>query len=221
MKKTVLLDFCGTVANFQTFDPFIEYVLFNERVLLYRFICNSCIRKICYLLTKIQKIFGKDNYLYKRLLVKSLKGIHIQNMQENAKKYYKERVKDNFIESTMELIEKLRKAGYRIILLSGGSKFYIKYFTRDYGIEDIITTELEVKNGRLTGKIERDCIGAEKVEMLKAYIGKNKLNVSFEIGISDSSSDVPMLNLCKRKIVLSKERHQNWVGVEMEEIIWK
>jgi len=220
MEKTVLLDFCGTVVNFQTFDPFIEYVLRNERPISYKLICNPCMRKICYVLTKIQRFMRKDYFLYKVILVRCLKGMHLQKIQQNARKYYNVQIQRNFIMPTVELIEKLRKAGYRIILLSGGSKWYIDYFAGSHGIKDVISTELEIKDGLLTGKIKKDCVGEEKIEMLKEYISKHKLNVSFEIGITDSSSDIPMLNLCKRKIVLSKERHQEWLGIEMEEIIW-
>lgn len=221
MEKTVLLDFCGTVVNFQTFDPFIEYLLRNERPIYYKFICNWCIKRLCYYFTKTWKVFGKNYLLYKILLVNGLKGMHVRNIQKNARKYYDEQIKGNFIRPTIKLIEKLRRDGYRIILLSGGSKLYIDYFAKRYGIEDVISTELETKDGLLTGKIAKDCMGEEKVKMLREYISKYKLEVSFEIGISDSSSDIPMLDLCKRKIILSKERHQGWVGTEMEEIVWE
>ena len=64
------------------------------------------------------------------------------------------------------------------------------------------------------------CMGEEKIRDLKYYMLENKIIGVFEVGLSDSDSDLPMLNLCKRKIVVSQAKHQDWVTEDMEEIVW-
>ena len=44
MDKYVLLDFCETVVDFQTFDAFLEYVLQSKRPWLYKLcMCKSLV----------------------------------------------------------------------------------------------------------------------------------------------------------------------------------
>ena len=43
MDELVLLDFCDTVVKFQTFDPFVLYVLKREKPESYKFVTSSLV----------------------------------------------------------------------------------------------------------------------------------------------------------------------------------
>ena len=79
----------------------------------------------------------------------------------------------------------------------------------------------QFKKDKCTGVLKTDCLGKSKVELIKQYFYINKINGTFDIAVSDSVSDLPLLDLCRQKIVISHNRPQKWVREDMEEIIWQ
>ncbi len=215
-EKIVLLDFCGTVADFQTFVPYIESVLEHagRTGSFYRFI------KIGAKITdRIFRLFNDRHYFYKDTLVKLTRGISLQDFNIVAKSYYTNKVKPHLIHETLNIIKEYRKNGYRIILLSAACMNYLAEFAEQYEIYDVLSTEVKFKNDKSLGRYKtKDCIRDEKVHRIVEYFGGRK---EFDVGISDSKSDIPMLNICKKQIIISKNNHQSWVKSDMEEIIYE
>lgn len=221
MTKLAVIDFCGTIANFQTLDPYLEFVLKSERKASYILLSNKAIKAVLSLTNRVIRKLGYHHYIKKALMAASLKGISEEALYEYGKKYYEERIKTNLIPETMELIGKLKAEGYMTLIVSGGSKYYIKYFADNFGIDDVISAEIETSDGKCTGRLLRECLGKEKVEMLKEYIVKKGINVSEKLCITDGESDIPILSECNKKIIISNNAHQKWVDESMEEIIWQ
>ncbi|MCI9534700.1 MAG: HAD-IB family phosphatase [Lachnospiraceae bacterium] len=221
MERIALVDFCETIVSFQTYDSFLKFVLINELPRHFKIIGNKKFIKMYEILEKISRKTGINWFSYKQLLTYQTKGMEYSLLERYGKDFYDKKLKSNFIIPTIELIKDLQKENYRIILVSGGSDLYIKQFADEFGIKDILTSQIEFKNGISTGRLISDCMGWNKVELVKEYVKHRKIQGIFETGISDSKSDLPVLNLCKRKIVISRNSHQYWVENEMEEIVWK
>lgn len=221
MERIALVDFCETIVSFQTYDAFLKFVLMNESPQYCKIIISKGFIRIYGILEKILKKVGINRFSYKKLLTYQTKGMNYNLLKRYGKDFYLKKLKSNFITPTIDLIKDLQKENYRIILVSGGSDLYIKQFADEFGINDVLTSQIEFKNGVSTGRLISDCMGWNKVQLVKEYIKKRKIQGIFEIGISDSKSDLPVLNLCKRKIVISRDSHQHWVENGMEEIVWK
>ena len=219
-EKIVLVDFCETIAKFQTLDPFLEYIIKKEHSQRYRWICNSVVINMCAVITRILQHMGITYYAYKHLLVKQLHGLSVSTIAGYGRKYYQEKIKDNLIVPIVELLQELQKEQYRIIILSGGAEFYIRCFADEIGIKDVLTAEFEFAGTVCTGRIKNECLSEDKVTLLKEYIEKRKIKGVFSIGVSDSRSDTPMLSLCERQIIVSHHKHQSWITNDMEEIVW-
>ncbi len=62
--------------------------------------------------------------------------------------------------------------GHRIVLVSASLELLVEPWARTVGIHDVLATRLEVRDGRLTGRLHgRNCFGEEKVERLRALLG--------------------------------------------------
>lgn len=221
MEKIVLCDFCGTIADFQTLDPFLEYVINQSYPIKYKAIVNPMVIGLCHMITKVIKRFGYSIFPYKILLTSMIKGISLDQLTKFGKEYYDLKIKTNLIPATLGLIKELQANGYRIIIVSGGSDMYIRYFANEFKISDIISSQFNFENGICTGKLNQDCFGIDKVKLINSFIEKNNINCVYQIGISDSISDLPMLQLCNKIIIISHFKHQNWITKDMEEIIWE
>lgn len=221
MVKLAVIDFCETVANFQTLDPYLEYVLKNERKKTYTLLTNKILNWILKISNQVIWKLGYHRHLKKALMVLALKGVSEAALYEYGKKYYEERIEKNLIPETLALIAQLQSEGYMTLIVSGGSKYYINNFAETYAIDGIICAEIKIKKGICSGKIINECLGKQKVKMLNRFILNNKLDVSEKVCITDSKSDMPILNDCNRKIIISHNCHKEWVEGDMEEIIWK
>ncbi len=227
MEKVVLLDFCGTVVPFQTFDRFMEYILCREKKYFSGRV-GYVVKRSLFVLQRIAQVFRIHRLLYKEYLVRKTRGISKKAMERYASEYYEQELRPCLISDTEAIVKNYISRGYRIIILSAACDLYLKYYAKEHGIKDIVSTRIRFKDGCSVGRISgTDCIGGEKVNRLKKYMemekegtGMKGMHVQIEAGISDSVSDLPMLLLCHKQIVISHKQHQDWVTDRMEEIIW-
>lgn len=216
MKKLVLFDFCGTLVNFQTFDPYIKKVVLAYYPKRGRWLDSRMARFLSGILSR----FKRDYHFYKHYLVWLTRGIPEMAFREVAVQYCRDSLCPNVIPEAREMLLEFGRKGCEVVILSGGCGIYIRKFAEEYHVEKVIATEIVFKNGKSSGKIVRDCLGRGKIEMLNARLGRRCLERYDVTGVTDSRSDLPMLGICGKKIVISHGRHQDWVSEDMEEVIW-
>lgn len=219
--RLIVIDFCETIADYQTFDPFIEFILSHEKRVVYKLLCGKVSKIIINTLDKIFHKLGSCKYLYKIFLIHAAKNIEEWKFDMYGREYYNTKVKKALIKETIDIIRSLQEEGCRTVILSGGSKYYINCFAEEYGIDDVVSTEVGMENGRCSGSIVYECFGKEKVRRLAQYIDDSGIGTIEKICITDSSSDLPLLSICDRKIIISHWKHKEWVTSGMEEIIWE
>lgn len=221
MNKYVLLDFCETVVDFQTFDAFIEYILQKKRPWLYK-ICNC--KFLLFILNKMTAFLtrlGFEFYFRKHLLVACTIGMKKDDLKLYGKRFYEEIIRNHYIYDTIQLIRRFQQEKLEIIVISGGSRFYIDCFADSYEIHHVLSAEIFTVHDISMGILKRECLGTEKLIMLDEYMKEHTLSGEFEYAVTDSKSDMPILRKAKKAIVISHKKHKNWVDENMEEIIWE
>lgn len=218
MEQLALLDFCKTVVDFDTFDPFIMFVIKKTFPKRSKWVCDPIFIAILDIWSRFLWKMGITQGFKKRFLVRQVKGVPKDWFIQCGAAYYTEKIRGRMIIPTINFIKEHKE--YRYLIVSGGSDFYIRCFAQEFEIADVISTQLEFVNGICTGKILVECIGQEKRRLLQEYMKVNRVNGLFRVGLADSSSDLPILELCQRKIIISHQKKQDWVTQEMEEIVW-
>lgn len=208
--KIAVFDFCGTIVNFQTADPYLMFVLDNEKI-DYHTWNNMIIRFANKLWFRLFNISASKNYL-----ISKTKNIGKDKLEQYGKEYYLKYVKPNFVNESIQLLNDLKKQGYEIVIASAGINLYIQYFAEEYGIKYCFSTELKFKGNYSAGRIRnRDLIGKYKVKRLVEGLGMENLKNIDSIAVSDSKSDMPLFDYCSKNIVVCKEV-PGWVGERME-----
>ena len=77
--------------------------------------------------------------------VSLLKGLDESVLQEIAENL-------PIMDGADRLMHILKKCGYKIAILSGGFTFFGKYLKKRFGVDYLYANELEIKDGKLTGK---------------------------------------------------------------------
>ena len=94
------------------------------------------------------------------------------------------------------LIETLRLLGYKTAILSGGFTFFARSLQKRLGIDTVHANELEIKNGKVTGRIIPPIVnGARKAALLAELARSEGISLEQVVAVGDGANDIPMLNL--------------------------
>ncbi len=97
-------------------------------------------------------------------------------------------------EGAQQLLEVLRVLGYKTAVISGGFTFAAEKLKAKLGLDYAYANELEVKHGKLTGKVVGRIVGANrKAELLEDIAARERIALEQTIAIGDGANDLAML----------------------------
>lgn len=92
------------------------------------------------------------------------------------------------------MIRTLKRLGYRFALVSGGFTRIIEKIAAELDIDYFAANELEVVDGKLTGRILGDIVDrAGKAEALRHFAAQARISVKNTVAIGDGANDLDML----------------------------
>lgn len=98
-------------------------------------------------------------------------------------------------EGVDRLMEVLKRAGFKTAILSGGFTYFGNYLKQKFGFDYVYANELEIRDGKLTGRYVGDIVdGKRKAELLKLLAQFENVNIAQTIAVGDGANDLPMLS---------------------------
>ena len=99
-------------------------------------------------------------------------------------------------DSVLKMLHRvLKRAGFKIAILSGGFTYFGNYLKQRYGIDYVYANELEIIDGKLTGRYVGDIVdGRRKAELLKLIAQVENVDIAQTIAVGDGANDLPMLS---------------------------
>ncbi|MBD5332233.1 MAG: phosphoserine phosphatase SerB [Bacteroides sp.] len=98
-------------------------------------------------------------------------------------------------EGVERMMQVLKRAGYKTAILSGGFTYFGNYLKQKYGFDYVYANELEIVDGRLTGRHLGDIVdGRRKAELLRLIAQVENVNIAQTIAVGDGANDLPMLS---------------------------
>lgn len=92
------------------------------------------------------------------------------------------------------LIKTCKRLGYKIALISGGFSYFGDFLKEKLGLHYVYTNQLEMRDGKLTGKVIGPIVNAErKAELLEQIAKAEEVPLESVIAIGDGANDIPML----------------------------
>ncbi len=97
-------------------------------------------------------------------------------------------------EGAERLVVTLKSFGYKTAILSGGFTYFGEGLQRRLGIDYVCANELEIIDGRLTGRVKGQIINAQrKADRLREIAAKENIALQQTIAVGDGANDLPML----------------------------
>jgi phosphoserine phosphatase len=118
-----------------------------------------------------------------RTRVSLLKGLGLKSMEPLARTL-------KLTKGSEELIAALKEMGFRVGLISGGFSYFTDILKKRLGFDYAYGNELEIKAGRLTGRIKGKIIDARrKAQIMDEICRKEGITREEVVAVGDGSND--------------------------------
>ena len=188
--EIAFFDFDGTITSKDTLAEILKFIKGKSNYYSGIFILSPII--------VLYKLGILSNHRAKELLLMYfLKGFDANNFNALCREFSEKKLPHLLKKSALHEIRRHLQNKTPVVIISASAENWISPWCSKYNIE-CIATKLEVKDGKLTGKIEgRNCSGKEKVRHIQT---KYKLSMYKKIyAYGDSREDLPMLSLATEK----------------------
>lgn len=201
MRRLICFDMDSTLIQTECIDELAERAGVGEQV---REITERAMRG---------ELDFKESFTQRVAL---LKGLDVSVMKEIAENL-------PITEGVERLMFVLKRYGYKIAILSGGFTYFGEYLQQRFGIDYVYANELEVEDGKLTGRYLGDVVdGKRKAELLKLIAQVEKVDLAQTIAVGDGANDLPMLSEAglgiafhaKPKVVANAKQSINTIGLD-------
>ena len=201
MRRLICFDMDSTLIQTECIDELAEKAGVGEQV---RAITESAMRG---------EIDFKESFTQRVALLKGLDESVMKEIAENLP----------ITEGVERLMFVLKRYGYKIAILSGGFTYFGEYLQKKFGIDYVYANELEIIDGKLTGRYLGDVVdGKRKAELLRLIAQVEKVDIAQTIAVGDGANDLPMLSLAglgiafhaKPKVVANARQSINTIGLD-------
>lgn len=151
-----------------------------------------------------------------RQRVSLLKGLDESVMREIAENL-------PITEGVPRLMKVLKRAGYKIGILSGGFTYFGNYLKHKFDIDYVYANELEIVDGKLTGRYVGDIVdGQRKAELLRLLAQVENVDIAQTIAVGDGANDLPMITIAglgiafhaKPKVKQNADQSISTIGID-------
>lgn len=210
-KNTIaFFDFDGTLTKGDTFMPFLKFVVGAPRYYVGLLWLSPIF--FAYLLSLISNEKAKEVVI--RYYVRGFEYDHLLRLGvEFFQKFLTKKLCSRMIKN----LEWHQERGHRCVIVSASPAIYINHFGEQYNFSDVLATELEVSEGKVTGNLQgKNCYGFEKLRLVKEY--SVRFSCSYTYAYGDSNGDKPMLMWVDKGLFVQRKKIYICVKVKIENV---
>ena len=138
----------------------------------------------------------RDRRLFNEMLFSHYKGMSEDRIAVLSEEVFADIVKPRIFRGAHNLISQCKRAGKRVVLITGSLDWTIRYLAEYLDADHFIANRLEMKDGKATGKLLRPVVaGPEKAGLMVEDARTQGHDLAECSAYSDSYSDVPMLSV--------------------------
>ena len=133
-----------------------------------------------------------------RLLQLSLSGLDQARAQAQARDFVHHYLPGQWRSWALQQLVQHRRQGHRCVIISASPGIYLHLVGDSLGVDAVLCTEMEVQNGRYTGRMATpNCHGEEKVHRLRVWLRETQRDgIMPELyAYGDSRGDLPLLEM--------------------------
>ena len=157
---------------------------------------------------------NRDFEVLTKVSALGIKGIKEKEFENLGKVVYEEHLADTIYPESRKLIASHLEKGHRVVIVSAATIYQIRPIANELQIKDVFCTEMEVKKGHFTGKIEEMCWGEGKAIAGKRFAKANKVDLSKSFFYTDSFDDYPLLEIVGNPCATNPDNRLSQIAFE-------
>ncbi|MCX6124370.1 MAG: HAD-IB family hydrolase, partial [Proteobacteria bacterium] len=190
LPNLALFDFDGTITTNDNFTPFIYFAVEPKRLAVGKVVLSP-------LLVRYKLGLLPASKLRVCLAQIGFRGRIATDIQNLGLNYSRQELSKFIRPQALEKIQWHKAQGDVVAVVSASLDVYLSDWCKQLGL-DLICTELEFKDGALTGRYRRgDCTGEEKLRRIREKYDIQKFPVVY--AYSDTEEDREMMSIANRK----------------------
>ncbi|RNC92492.1 MAG: HAD-IB family hydrolase [Allomuricauda sp.] len=159
--------------------------------------------------------FGnRDFEVLTKIAAMGVKGIPEKIFVNLGQEVFEDYLLPTIYQESRDLIKKHLEKGHKVVIISAATSYQIMPIAKELGISDIYSTELEVKNGKFTGRISEMCWGEGKARAARTFAKKNAIDLSKSYFYSDSFDDYPLFKIVGKPVATNPDNALSQVAFE-------
>lgn len=195
-------DVDGTLSRSNLFDALWWYTLNQQNPLF-------GLRKLAKTALSVPALFAAeqvDRSTFNELLFTGYEGISEDRLLDLADEAFDSVIRPQMYKGAFDLVKRAKKAGHRVVLLSGSPDFLLARLAKLVDADDVIGNRLQIRDGRATGKLMPPIVaGPEKAKIIKDHAKEHGFDLDECAAYSDSLSDIPMLSVVGRPCAVNPD----------------
>ncbi len=147
-----------------------------------------------------------DIYAFARFAYKPLADNSLQDLNRLRDLYMEQRIKPMILPKAIDLVEHHRNQGNTLVIITSTNRFITEPIASEFGVDALIATEPEFKNGRYTGELAGiPCFQNGKVTRLHHWLRETEQTLEDSWFYSDSHNDIPLLEKVTHPIAVDAD----------------
>ena len=200
-RRLVCFDMDSTLIETEVIDELAERAGVGDKV---RAITESAMRG---------EIDFNESFKKRVALLKGLDESVMREIAENLP----------ITEGVDRMMTVLKRAGFKTAILSGGFTYFGRYLKEKFGFDYVYANELEIIDGKLTGRYLGEIVnGQRKAELLRLIAQFENVDIAQTIAVGDGANDLPMLSSsglgiafhAKPKVKATAEQSISTIGID-------
>ncbi len=145
------------------------------------------------------------------------RGLAESMLEEVGEEVFVKHLAKQIYPESRALVEAHQEAGHTVAIVSSATRYQAEPLARDMGIEHVLCTELEVKEGVFTGEVVRPtCYGEGKAIAARELAARIGFDLGESFFYTDSHEDLPLLEVVGRPRPLNPNRQLAQIAKERQ-----
>jgi len=142
-----------------------------------------------------------------RMTWMGVRGMSEDRLTILGEEYFEKYVLDSLVDVGVELLQKAKKQGRRVVLISDNIDLVIKPLADRLGADDLLCNRLELRKSKATGRLEDPVIGGNvSGQWARGFAEENAIDLGDSWAYGASAADSLLLSAIGRPCAVNPDR---------------
>ncbi len=148
-----------------------------------------------------------DIYAWLEFCLEPLTRYSMTELKELHHRFMIQKIEPILLDKAQNCINRHKERGDTVLVITASTSFVTEPIVKKYGINHLLATEPEIKEGRYTGGVSGiPCFQSGKIDKLLPWLQENEETLTGSTFYSDSHNDLPLLELVDNPVAVNADK---------------